>query len=607
MVEIGRPPHQSEPEPDPALVARAKAGDEGAFTALYERFLPSLYDFVFRILRNPTATEDVVQVSFLHAWERRADLRDPGKLRSWLFALAHNTAIDHLRRSRPVDNLEDSPELASLGPGPADEAERNEAGELVWAAAASLEPRQYAVLDLNVRRGFSTAEIADVVGVTDAHAAVLVHRARDALGNAVRYLLVARRRDTCPGLAALVPSGVTALSPEQRTSVDHHIRRCEVCKATGRLVTSPAELFGAVTLVAVPATLRSTIARGPRSLPHGTTSPSPSGHTPGITAAARVTSGLSIKAAATVAAIAVAISGGVLLPVLHPWVSSHAGPGPSQGPFLPCQGPVQLGTPITGANVNGVLHVGMKAVLSASSTSQFSGSNVQVRPVVSGCPQPGMALVSIVSGPTMGTCPLWPGEVPTGQDALPSPPSGSAHYCGAPDGFGSVVRVDGQSMSPTLRDQQILVGRGVGPKGPQRGDIVVFAPPNQPAPLLLKRVIGLPGDTIEIDGSNAPTRVLVQPAGQGPQQLLQEPYLPEPWTSEDNCCRSDGTVSDTAQPVVVPPGTYFVMGDNRNFSSDSRNFGFVPAAQIYDVIVGPLGADGLFTQAAWPLPTLVAP
>jgi signal peptidase I len=148
------------------------------------------------------------------------------------------------------------------------------------------------------------------------------------------------------------------------------------------------------------------------------------------------------------------------------------------------------------------------------------------------------------------------------------------------------VRVDGDSMVGSLNNQDLLLASKISfdfGGNPTRGDIVVLIPPppNDQNKDFIKRVVGLPGDVIEIDGSHAPTQVLIKPGGKGPFQLVKEPYLPEPWTNTTYCCRSDGTTSgDTPNAVTIPNGKYFVLGDNRNFSSDSRSFGWVPRKNI---------------------------
>ena len=145
------------------------------------------------------------------------------------------------------------------------------------------------------------------------------------------------------------------------------------------------------------------------------------------------------------------------------------------------------------------------------------------------------------------------------------------------------VRVDGSSMVGTLQDQDLLLASKVSydfGANPSRGDIVVLVPPTDPSRDFIKRVIGVPGDTLQINGGHQPTEVLIQPGGKGVWQQLHEPYVAQPWTTLNYCCRPDGTASASAQPITIPQGDYFVMGDNRNFSSDSRSFGFVPRKNI---------------------------
>jgi RNA polymerase sigma factor (sigma-70 family) len=245
-----------ESAPDLELGRSFRDGDEAALAALYDRHLPGIYDFLARLVRDPPAAEDLTQMTFVRAWEARRKLRDPARVRAWLYTIANNLALNHLTRRPPTDPIDEQFDLATPAPGPEAEAMANESAELVWAAAASLEPRQYAVLDLSLRRDLATPEIAQVMGVSSSHAAVLVNRAREALGNAVRYLLVAQRRDHCSRLAALVPAGLQSLTAEQRGSVDRHMRRCPECQGLANRLTRPAELFGGLVALPVPSSLK---------------------------------------------------------------------------------------------------------------------------------------------------------------------------------------------------------------------------------------------------------------------------------------------------------------------------------------------------------------
>ena len=162
------------------------------------------------------------------------------------------------------------------------------------------------------------------------------------------------------------------------------------------------------------------------------------------------------------------------------------------------------------------------------------------------------------------------------------------------------VRVDGESMVGTLQNNDLLLASKISYYfgDPQRGDIVILVPPTDPTKDFIKRVIGLPGDEIEIDGSKDPTQVLIKPGGKGAWQVLQEPYLPEKWTTMNYCCQPNGelVLDQKATPVTIPSGEYFVMGDNRNKSSDSRSFGFVARNKILAkafVRILPFGHFGL--------------
>lgn len=139
------------------------------------------------------------------------------------------------------------------------------------------------------------------------------------------------------------------------------------------------------------------------------------------------------------------------------------------------------------------------------------------------------------------------------------------------------VRVEGTSMLPRLHDgERIFVNKFVYKfESINRGDIVVFWYPNDPSKSFIKRVIGLPGETVSIrDG-------IVYVNG----EPLDEPYLDSSFHAQ----------RDSLSPVYVKPHYYFVMGDNRDASNDSRQWGLVPEKYIYGKAIfryWPLGNVG---------------
>jgi signal peptidase I len=115
-------------------------------------------------------------------------------------------------------------------------------------------------------------------------------------------------------------------------------------------------------------------------------------------------------------------------------------------------------------------------------------------------------------------------------------------------------------------ERAILPGRDV-----RRGDVVVFKYPQEPDRDFIKRVIGLPGDKLEVRRR----QVFINDAP------IDEPYVQHlmPPTPEGSVPVGDRRREEYG-PVTVPPGQYFMMGDNRDNSEDSRYWGFLPASYI---------------------------
>lgn len=236
---------------DEGLGRAFQAGDPDALGSLFQRFGGPIHDFSVRLVKDTSLAEDVTQSTFLRAIERRSTLRDPGRIKPWLFSIAYNLARDELKR-RAGEQAEVPPELAADAPDPEHVAVQHDDVRLVWTAMASLEPRQQAALDLTIRHGLSTGELGGALGLSTAQASLVLFRARSALGTAIRSLLVAQSRTHCDQLAAMVPPGVAHLTPWQRRSVEHHMRYCAVCRERAAVLTAPTELLGGIALLPLP-------------------------------------------------------------------------------------------------------------------------------------------------------------------------------------------------------------------------------------------------------------------------------------------------------------------------------------------------------------------
>ena len=137
-----------------------------------------------------------------------------------------------------------------------------------------------------------------------------------------------------------------------------------------------------------------------------------------------------------------------------------------------------------------------------------------------------------------------------------------------------VARVEGRSMEPTLHDQDRLVVNKLAYRihAPEVGDVVMLLHPNNPEQTLVKRVVASPGDTIGFQAG-----VVVR---NGAREA--ETFVPDQFRQPDD-----------REAILVPEGFYYVLGDHRSNSTDSRSFGPVPRKYIL----------GRVQVRWWPLPT----
>lgn len=127
-------------------------------------------------------------------------------------------------------------------------------------------------------------------------------------------------------------------------------------------------------------------------------------------------------------------------------------------------------------------------------------------------------------------------------------------------------KVSGQSMFPTMHNKDFLITEKLSFRfgDPKRGQIVVLKNPQNEAQDFIKRIIGLPGDTIKIENSSIFLNGV----------KLNEPYLPPGTPTHGESFLQEGNT------ITVPENKYFVVGDNREHSSDSRDFGPVDRKKL---------------------------
>jgi RNA polymerase sigma factor (sigma-70 family) len=260
---------------DRELIDRAEQGDREAFAALYRRHFQGLYDFALRIVRDDDLAADVVQSTFVKAWDAARKQKEVGNVKAWLYTIAHNLAIDELRlRKRLAEpssgrrGEEGGFPFAVVDPSrfsdPEAVVQDRELVELVWDSASALNAQEYALLDLHLRRGLDADEISRHLSLAKSAVYTRLSRLRDSLEEAVTSTLLMRRgRRECIDLDWLLEElRATEATQPVRRAIKQHLAACERCQESKRRLVSPAEIFAGISLVPVTLELQSEIWEG---------------------------------------------------------------------------------------------------------------------------------------------------------------------------------------------------------------------------------------------------------------------------------------------------------------------------------------------------------
>ncbi|MGH9370268.1 MAG: RNA polymerase sigma factor [Vicinamibacterales bacterium] len=167
------------------LVAQALSGSQAAVEQIVRRYQRPVIRLIARMTGDPALAEDLAQETFVKAFRNLAAFDTTRRLSSWLFRIAHNTALDTLRRVRPhvvaldltaADGRHDPPAAASPDP-----VEQQALGAAIDAALARIRPDYRSAVTLRYEEGMSFEEIGRILGVPPATARSHVHRARKEL------------------------------------------------------------------------------------------------------------------------------------------------------------------------------------------------------------------------------------------------------------------------------------------------------------------------------------------------------------------------------------------------------------------------------------------
>jgi RNA polymerase sigma factor (sigma-70 family) len=247
---------------DREIVAAIVAGEPAGLAAAYDSYAAVLYSYCRSLLAEPADAADAVQDTFVIAAAKLGGLRDPDRLRSWLYAVARNECHRRLRartRFTPLDEAGDVTDTAAPEPRGADQAALK---ELVTSAVAGLNPGDREVIELNLRHDLTGAELADALGLPVNQAHAVASRARTQLERSLGALLVARTgRKACAELDAILAGWDGTLTTLLRKRISRHVESCETCAERKRRELSPAMLFSVLPLVTLPRGLRLQVLR----------------------------------------------------------------------------------------------------------------------------------------------------------------------------------------------------------------------------------------------------------------------------------------------------------------------------------------------------------
>jgi RNA polymerase sigma-70 factor (ECF subfamily) len=190
-------------------LARARAGDEAAFTPLVETYQTAVYNLCYRMLGDGHEAEDAAQETFLRAYAQLRRYDPMRSFKTWLFSIASHHCIDRLRKRRVTwlsiddDELPPHPNLREATPGPEETTSRREQAKVIQGYLSKLSPEDRGAIVMRYWYDLSYEEIAEATSTTVSAVKSRLHRARGTIGE-----MMAQPRMTPKVRPALVAEGM---------------------------------------------------------------------------------------------------------------------------------------------------------------------------------------------------------------------------------------------------------------------------------------------------------------------------------------------------------------------------------------------------------------
>lgn len=151
-------------EPESLWIQQIAGGDRDAFEKLYKAYAARLFRYLFSVVGDANAAEELANDVMVAAWKGAAQFKGQSKPSTWLFGIAHHKALNELRRRQPhVVDIEQASEIPSPGEGPDTVVRRQSLEQSVRGALQSLSPEHREVMELTFYQGLSYQEIAEIM------------------------------------------------------------------------------------------------------------------------------------------------------------------------------------------------------------------------------------------------------------------------------------------------------------------------------------------------------------------------------------------------------------------------------------------------------------